>query len=281
MSKPKLFDFSRYVDMHHTYHVLTADKPSAVSNPSDLTPYQARLDSPTGLSNLDIKIEDIITDMWNREDVRDGVNIKYPHVDKAQYYHPEARCLCCGKSLSWDDDSIHIHYVDNDASNKMLTNMMPLCSDCAKRYESKNIYTATVCKKFKFDAAHYLPYHDGKCKQFHGHTYHLEIEVKNAVLSNTGMVIDFSKLKNAVQTNIIDTLDHSIINEYIPYPTAEMMVLWIWENLSIDIKGLHSIKLYETDGSYAKIYAEDIKEVVQRFEYPFRNKEEVDLNESL
>lgn len=281
MLKLKLFDFSQYIEMHHKYDQIVANNASDISSQPNSTPYQARTDTMNGLSELDSKIQDITASIWAPIETSTDVNVSTSHLDKARYYHPEAKCLCCGKQLSWDDDSIHIHYVDNDASNKMLTNLMPVCKECGKRYEEKNSYTATICKKFKFDAAHYLPYHDGKCKQFHGHTYHLEIEVKNTVLSNTGMVIDFGKLKKAVQDNIIDVLDHNIINEYIPYPTAEIMVLWIWENLSIDIKGLHSIKLYETDGSYAKIYGDDIKYTVEKIEYPFRTREEVDLSESI
>lgn len=106
-----------------------------------------------------------------------------------------------------------------------------------------------VTKAFVFDSCHYLPYHNGKCKYLHGHTYHLEVTVKDRIDKDTGMVIDFGELKKIVQKNVVDVLDHSFFNDLIPYPTCEFMVQWIWKQLS-EIKGLYRIKLYETDGSY-------------------------------
>ena len=106
-----------------------------------------------------------------------------------------------------------------------------------------------VSKEFTFETAHALDGYDGKCKDIHGHSYHLTITVigipktgKN--LSERGMVIDFSELKKIVKSNVSPLFDHRLIlrndsrfkgiekeNEkvrYVPYqPTCENMLLEI------------------------------------------------------
>ena len=71
----------------------------------------------------------------------------------------------------------------------------------------------TVIKQFTFDAAHRLPNHKGKCKQMHGHTYKLEIGVTGNIQPATGMVVDFGDLKKIIQKQVIDLLDHQLLNE--------------------------------------------------------------------
>lgn len=119
----------------------------------------------------------------------------------------------------------------------------------------------TVVKEFTFDAAHQLPNHPGKCKNVHGHTYRMQIGIKGAVDPNTGMVVDFSEVKELVNQRIINKLDHSYLNDQLPYesPTAENMVVWIVEKLydlfAVEWEGkvrLSFVRLYETPTSYAE-----------------------------
>ncbi|RLG17037.1 6-carboxytetrahydropterin synthase QueD [Nanoarchaeota archaeon] len=72
--------------------------------------------------------------------------------------------------------------------------------------------TMMVVKQFKFEAAHFLPGYNGKCGSVHGHSYLLEVGVKGEVNDETGMVMDFSRLKEVVSQEIIDVLDHSFLN---------------------------------------------------------------------
>jgi len=126
-----------------------------------------------------------------------------------------------------------------------------------------------VVKEFTFDSAHFLPGHKGKCKETHGHTYHLQIGVKGKVDSQTGMVIDFGDLKEIVKERIIDKLDHKLLNHLdedigtecdFPsnQPTAENMVLWIAEELrmafllNLELPSITFVRLYETPTSYAE-----------------------------
>lgn len=135
----------------------------------------------------------------------------------------------------------------------------------------------TVIKQFTFDAAHHLPNHKGKCKQMHGHTYKLEIGVTGNIQLATGMVVDFGDLKKIIQEQVIDLLDHQLLNEVgegydchtvlekerlnnNPFPnylpTAENMVEWIRCQLTSKIntpeKQLTFIRLWETPSSYAE-----------------------------
>ena len=109
-----------------------------------------------------------------------------------------------------------------------------------------------VCKKVSFDAAHYLPNYPGKCKNLHGHTWILEVEVCGPVDVESGMVIDFAKLKKDVNDSIIDILDHTLLNDTIGNPTCELLLEWIWDVLS-NIYVLSRLRLWETPDSYAEL----------------------------
>ncbi len=66
-----------------------------------------------------------------------------------------------------------------------------------------------VAKAFKWEAAHRLPWHNGKCKHLHGHSYKMVVEFEGEPDEN-GMVMDFNLLKSIVQP-IVDQLDHTTI----------------------------------------------------------------------
>jgi len=134
--------------------------------------------------------------------------------------------------------------------------------------------TILVTKTFEFEASHYLPGYDGACGNIHGHSYKLEVEIEEDLdhflkynernLPSDSMVVDFSILKKAVKTLIIDFLDHQHLNQVTiarfpcEMPTAENMVVWIFETLrdkevfNVGIK-LSKVRLWETSTSYAEI----------------------------
>ncbi len=87
-----------------------------------------------------------------------------------------------------------------------------------------------IIKEFEFDAAHYLPEYNGKCEKLHGHTYKLVVKVDGKP-DHEGMVIDFIKLKNLVKDRILNQLDHALINDIIPNPSAECISMWVWKQL--------------------------------------------------
>ena len=119
----------------------------------------------------------------------------------------------------------------------------------------------SVTKEFRFEAAHHLPNYDGACRNLHGHSYKLEVEVAGIVGSLTGMIIDFSDLKNTVKMLVISPYDHSDLNNHFDMPTAENMCSEIFKRLSSAINNQEFIKvvrvrLWETSTSYAEAKAE-------------------------
>ncbi len=117
-----------------------------------------------------------------------------------------------------------------------------------------------IAKHFEFEASHKLPDDEcyGKCKNLHGHTYKLTVEVQGPINSK-GWVINFKDLKEIVNELIIDKYDHGYLNDYFEISTAEIMAQKMFNDLYIyfednykDVQ-VHSIKLYETSNSYAYI----------------------------
>ncbi len=68
----------------------------------------------------------------------------------------------------------------------------------------------TVSKQCQFDAAHVLTNHAGQCKNLHGHTYRVIVEVAG-MAEGHDMVIDFKDLKHVIRELILDRFDHAFI----------------------------------------------------------------------
>ena len=121
----------------------------------------------------------------------------------------------------------------------------------------------TVTKQFRFEACHNLPYYEGACHNLHGHSYLLEVTVGGNIIKDTknpkcGMIMDFKDLKQIVNENVVDKLDHSNLNDIYPNPTAEIMVSDIAVNIMKKLPKkvfLVSCKLWETNTSYAEFNA--------------------------
>lgn len=84
----------------------------------------------------------------------------------------------------------------------------------------------------------------------HGHTYHLTVYIEGKVKEKEGWVIDFGNLK-AVVKPIIETLDHSLLNNIpgLENPTAELLSIWIWNRVKPELTQLKKIELKETHTS--------------------------------
>lgn len=93
-----------------------------------------------------------------------------------------------------------------------------------------------VTKEFTFDSAHFLPNYYGKCERMHGHTYKLRVTVEGK-LGENGLLIDFVVLKRVVKKQVLDKLDHQIINDTIEVASCENTAKWIWDQL-VDLKKL-------------------------------------------
>ena len=143
-----------------------------------------------------------------------------------------------------------------------------------------------LTKLFGFETGHALYGYDGKCKNVHGHSYKLAVTVIGKPITDPshvkcGMVIDFGDLKKIVKEEIVDKFDHAtVFNKNTPHaelaeelkkhghnvllvdyqPTSENMVIDFSEKIKARLPEnvvLHSLKLHETETSYADWYAED------------------------
>ena len=127
----------------------------------------------------------------------------------------------------------------------------------------------SVAKNIEFCYGHRLIDHVGKCRYLHGHNGLLEVEVKSANLSESGMVIDFNDLGDLVKSWVDDNLDHRMIlwhedpavavleNIGEPVyildcnPTAENIARHIFEKVGQAGLELSRVCLWETSTSYA------------------------------
>lgn len=87
-----------------------------------------------------------------------------------------------------------------------------------------------VTREFTFDSAHFLTNYYGKCERVHGHTYRLQVTLEGKVQKN-GLILDFVVLKRLVKKQILEKLDHYLLNDVIENPSAERVVMWMWEQL--------------------------------------------------
>jgi len=111
-----------------------------------------------------------------------------------------------------------------------------------------------VTKAFSFDAAHQLPWHQGKCRHLHGHTYRLEVTVAGPINEN-GIVLDFDDLSAAVKRTVIERFDHGFLNDHFPNPTAELLAIEFAKLLEADGLNVRKLRLWETPTSSATVEA--------------------------
>jgi 6-pyruvoyltetrahydropterin/6-carboxytetrahydropterin synthase len=132
-----------------------------------------------------------------------------------------------------------------------------------------------LTRKAEFSASHY--YHNpefspeenrrifGKCNNpnGHGHNYTLEVTVKGQVDPRSGFVVDLKELKDIMNREVIDALDHRFLNKEVPefstaIPTTENLAISIWERLKqkLSVAELHRVRVYETPDLFVDYYGE-------------------------
>ena len=93
----------------------------------------------------------------------------------------------------------------------------------------------------------------------HGHNYVLEVTLEGDPDPATGMIFDLKTLKEIIQRNVIEPMDHRFLNYEVPpfdkiVPTAENLAAEIWRRLEPHLKGerarLQNVRLFETEDLY-------------------------------
>ena len=129
----------------------------------------------------------------------------------------------------------------------------------------------TVTRRLRFNAAHRV--HNpalseaensrlfGKCNNpnWHGHNYTLDVSVDGDIDPKTGYVCDLSHLKNIVEAEIIEQVDHKNFNLDVSFmrdviPTSENIITEFWKILAPKVKPgkLVRLVLWETENNYVE-----------------------------
>lgn len=132
-----------------------------------------------------------------------------------------------------------------------------------------------ITRRAEFSASHY--YHNaglspeenrrifGKLNNphGHGHNYALEVTVAGELDARTGMVMDLKDLKNVIETEVMEAMDHRFLNEEVPafrtaIPTTENIAIEIWRRLAGKIVAgrLHRVRLFENPELFVDYYGE-------------------------
>ena len=133
-----------------------------------------------------------------------------------------------------------------------------------------------LTRKCEFSASHYYnnpkwsPEENqrifGKCANLdgHGHNYTLEVTVKGEVDPTTGFVVDLKQLKDILNDEVVEAMDHRHLNKEVPefatqIPTTENLAIAIWNRLSPELKvaKLHRIRVYEMPDLFVDYYGEE------------------------
>lgn len=93
----------------------------------------------------------------------------------------------------------------------------------------------------------------------HGHNYVLEVTLDGVPDSVTGMVFDLRELKEILNQEVVEPMDHRFLNKEVPpfdrvIPTTENIAAEIWSRLESRVARanarLHNVRLYETPDLY-------------------------------
>jgi 6-pyruvoyltetrahydropterin/6-carboxytetrahydropterin synthase len=126
-----------------------------------------------------------------------------------------------------------------------------------------------IGKDLFFSYGHRLLKHAGKCKMLHGHNAKVTITVSSASLDSSGMVMDFSILKNLVKGYIDEQFDHQLLlhkddpivavlqnnGEHVRllevHPTAECLAKLIFDFIVSHNITPTEVTLWETESCFA------------------------------
>jgi 6-pyruvoyltetrahydropterin/6-carboxytetrahydropterin synthase len=134
-----------------------------------------------------------------------------------------------------------------------------------------------IAKRFRWEAAHRLPWHAGDCRHLHGHSYRMMVEVEGTP-DDRGMLLDFKHLKRVLQP-LVDRMDHATLvaeddgdlrtalealeSKRVVLPgdsTAENVAAFVADHLleeAADVLAAHSVtsvrvQVWETETCYAE-----------------------------
>jgi len=97
----------------------------------------------------------------------------------------------------------------------------------------------------------------------HGHNYVLEVTIQGTPDPRTGMVLNLTDLKHAMNEQVVKWVDHKHLNYDVSWlegfiPTTEVLVIKFWERLTDSLPAgmLYEVKLHETENNVASYRGE-------------------------
>lgn len=125
-----------------------------------------------------------------------------------------------------------------------------------------------LTKSFKFEAAHQLKFHDGKCARLHGHSFTLTVVLggdnttnehapdqadvpfnkrKKSANPKSNMLLDYGIISEIVKPFVDEKLDHHFLNETLETdsPTSEYIAEYCFGFLSGEFRDRKGVRLIE------------------------------------
>jgi 6-pyruvoyltetrahydropterin/6-carboxytetrahydropterin synthase len=113
------------------------------------------------------------------------------------------------------------------------------------------------------EAENYATYEKCANPNGHGHNYVLEVTLTGMPDPQTGMVVNLTELKHAINEQVVKWIDHKHLNYDVPWlegciPTTEILAIKFWERLAsvLPTGTLYEVKLYETENNVASYRGE-------------------------
>lgn len=134
--------------------------------------------------------------------------------------------------------------------------------------------TTTIAKDFHWEMGHRLPFHNGGCKNIHGHSYRMRVIIEGE-LDEHGMVMDYFDMKEIIEP-LVDRIDHSFLCDdrdeemlaffaknplkhvVVPFhTTAENLCGWFLQEIATLMKPYPNVlsitvRIHETERAYAE-----------------------------
>ena len=119
-----------------------------------------------------------------------------------------------------------------------------------------------VACKDSFAAAHVLSGYDGKCRNLHGHTYHVEAVASSVEFNRMGMLVDFNIFK-CVLHDVLEEYDHAFLCGNTA--SSRDVDRQIWDLCEINGLKTKFIKLgYSTTENIAKQIKRELEEALKK-----------------
>lgn len=136
-----------------------------------------------------------------------------------------------------------------------------------------------ITRKAEFSAAHRCYneqlsetenralYGENAASHGHGHNYTVEITLVGHPDPVTGMIFDLKRLKEIINREVIDPMDHRYLNHEVkPFdtviPTPENIAREVWNRLEPQLRlsngKLHNVRLHETEDLYVDYSGESV-----------------------